>query len=195
LFLLSCVSLVLYVYVVRVIILGRSIKRLHQYRTLDDKGNKPPREDDLSNLGGALRYQTLFFIHILMQMLAQIMMLVAIGAKIRYDNRHFYEPRNTDDTIYYSIPLIIMLVIGYISPTFGYLSFFIVTKPWAQEFPLGVFNSFLSQLKLCQTGSLENFLTDSDELNDEDEEKLNKNFGEKSFQRLPKKAADYSSGS
>ena len=188
LFLLSCISLLLYVYIVRVIILGRSIRRLHKYRTLDDKGNKMTvNKDDLSNLSGALKYQISFFIHILMQMLAQIMMLIAIGAKIRYDNRHFYEPGNTDDTIYYSTPLIIMLVIAYISPTFGYLSFFIVTKPWAQEFPLGVFNTFLSQLKLCQAGGPENFLADGDDMNEEDEEKLNKNFAGKSFQKLSKR--------
>ena len=188
LFLLSCISLLLYVYIVRVIILGRSIRRLHKYRTLDDKGNKMTvNKDDLSNLSGALKYQISFFIHILMQMLAQIMMLIAIGAKIRYDNRHFYEPKNTDDTIYYSTPLIIMLVIAYISPTFGYLSFFIVTKPWAQEFPLGVFNTFLSQLKLCQAGGPENFLADGDDMNEEDEEKLNKNFAGKSFQKLSKR--------
>ena len=174
LFLLSCISLLLYVYIVRVLVLGRSIKRLHNIRSLEFRSNRQSDEAGYFAVKEALKYQLCFFVHVVMQMLAQMMMLIAIGGKIRYDNRHFYDPGNMDETIHYSGYLIVMLIIGYITPTMGYVSFFIVTKTWVQQFPVGVFNDMKSQLNFLKQGGPENFLSDSDDMNDDDEKKLNK---------------------
>ncbi len=178
LFLLSCISLLLYVYVVRVIVLGRSIKRLQEMRTVKGQPDTGSTRSAFSILSGAFWYQIFFFLHIVLQMMAQIMMLVAIGGKIRYDNRHFYQRDNSNEVIQYSLQLIIMLVIGYVSPTFGYLSFFIVTKPWVQEFPLGIFNDITSQLKLLASGGPDSYLSSSDDLNDEVNKNIIKALGE-----------------
>ncbi len=186
LFLLSCISLLLYVYVVRVIVLGRSIKRLQEMRTNKGQPDTGSARSAFSILSGAFWYQMFFFLHIVLQMMAQIMMLVAIGGKIRYDNRHFYQRDNSNEVIQYSLQLIIMLVIGYVSPTFGYLSFFIVTKPWAQEFPLGIFNDITSQLKLLASGGPDSYLSSSDDLNDEVNKNIIKTLGE-NYKKLSRK--------
>ncbi len=186
LFLLSCISLLLYVYVVRVIVLGRSIQRLQEMRTVKGQPDTGSARSAFSILSGAFWYQIFFFLHIVLQMMAQIMMLVAIGGKIRYDNRHFYQRDNSNEVIQYSLQLIIMLVIGYVSPTFGYLSFFIVTKPWAQEFPLGIFNDITSQLKLLASGGPDSYLTSSDDLNDEVNKNIIQALGE-NYKKLSRK--------
>ncbi len=190
LFLLSCISLLLYVYAVRLMVLGRSIRHLKNIRSLEVH-SRQESELGFFAVKEAFKYQIFFVIHFIFQMLAQIMMLIAIGGKIRYDNRHFYEPGNADESIYYSGHLIIMLVIGYIAPTLGYLSFFIVTKPWAEEFPIGVFNDLTSQLKLLKTGDFGDFFQDRDDLNDENEAKISTNFRKMSTQQKMQQLKDY----
>jgi len=187
LFLLSCIAIFLYVYVVRLLVLSRSIRRLKDIRTLKFRSNEHSDEVGYLAINDGFQYQVCFFIHTVLQMLAQIMMLIAIGGKIRYDNRHFYEPENKDESIHYSGYLIVMLVIGYITPTLGHLSFFIATKSWAEEFPIGIFNDLTTQLKLLKTGCFEDFFSKTDELNDKTDKNLEEGFNGKSFQNMDRK--------
>lgn len=137
LFILSCISLVLYVYIARIVVLAGTIINIKAVRT----PNKGMRINDTDHeiRQSALRYQIYFFIHVVLQMLAQILMFVAIGGKVRYDNRHFYVPGNTDESIHVSGFLWYMIVAGYVAPMMGNLTFFIVTYYWTQEFPIGLY--------------------------------------------------------
>ena len=87
LFCLSLLGMVLYVYVLRIVILGYLIKFVHQQRK--PKSNNPAYwqrydyDPDFSKSG--LYFQVYFFVHVLGQMIAQILSLIAIGAKIEND--------------------------------------------------------------------------------------------------------------
>ena len=171
LFIISCISWILYVYLFRLIILSTMIKHIKTARTTP--GNYRPTDEDRSIQVSAFWYQIYFVIHVVLQMLVQICMLVAIGGKIRYDNRHFYgiavessdetssqlfnfiDVRNvtdhvTDQSIYISGHLWYMIVAGYINPLLGFLTFFVVTYYWTEEFPIGL---FVNMLNICKLGT------------------------------------------
>lgn len=86
----------------------------------------------------ALFYQLVLFLHLFFQMVSQALALIAIGACIYLENRHFYEHGNTDETIHVSGFLWYMIAAGYITPVIGFFSFFLVTYYWAQEFPIAL---------------------------------------------------------
>ena len=83
-------------------------------------------------------------------MLAQVLMYIAIAAKICYDNRHFYQDENTDETIFFTSFLIYMIVAGYVLPFLGLLNFFIVTFYWSQQYPIGFRLDMLSISKMTK---------------------------------------------
>ena len=96
----------------------------------------------------ALYFQNYFVFHAIAQMVAQILMIIAIGGVIREENTHLFTENNPDRSIHVSGYLWYMLVSGYILPFFGLLTFFIVTYFWVQEFQIGVCVNVLSLLKL-----------------------------------------------
>ena len=132
LFVLSLLALIFYTYIARLLVLGSTIYHMHRWRKLPNED-----DDDRKIAKTALVFQVYFFIHVFGQMIAQILMLIAIGAKIQYDNRHLIL-QNTDETIRASSYLWYMLASGYIMPLCGILTFFLVTYYWTQEFPIGV---------------------------------------------------------
>lgn len=151
LFAISSVSLFFFVYIVRIIIL--IVANIHSQRerkpeTKDEKETQSQFPDYDPAIRKAAKYFQCYFIyHVAAQMLAQILMIVAIGAKIRDDNSHLFEDEMNDDTIHVSGTLWYMLVAGYVLPVFGLLTFFVVTYFWVQEFPIGFCIDCLSVLK------------------------------------------------
>ena len=150
LFVFSLIALVLYVYVIRVVILGYLIKYVHKLR-------KPRRDDqaywdkcgyDPSISNSAVKFQAYFFLHIVGQMIGQILTLIAIGAKIQYDNRSCGDVDVDNCTIRISSFLWFMIASGYVLPVCGVLTFFIVTYYWVQEFPVGLCLDILSLLQM-----------------------------------------------
>ena len=148
LLIISSLSLILYVYVLRLVVLGYLIKYVQKER-------KPPVADparlqQLSYQTGydetiskdALWFQSYFFFHVLGQMASQILVLIAIGAKIQYDNRDADESFNVSGYLWF------MMVSGYILPVCGTLTFFIVTYYWVQQFPIGICLDLLSILQM-----------------------------------------------
>jgi hypothetical protein len=152
LFILSCFSLVLYNYVARLLILAGMIKSVLDARTptVDELWQWQEQSGyDSSIKTSALLFQIYFFVHVSLQMLAQVLMLVAIGGKIRYDNRHFYDSdANADESIHVSGYLWYMIVAGYFLPLMGFLTFFLVTYYWTQEFPVGLLVDLISTWKM-----------------------------------------------
>ena len=119
-------------------------------------------EDDPKAARAAFIFQLYFFYHVFGQMVAQVLMLIATGAKIQFDNRHLLNPYNKErETIHVSSHLWYMLVAGYIMPVCGILTFFLVTYYWTQEFPIGVLIDMLQILgkadKLCPNDSIEDW--------------------------------------
>lgn len=174
-FLLSCVSLLAYVYVARIVIVVKIIQNVRNTRKpnpelLEKAGSKSRYNPTISR--SAMVHQVYFLVHLILQMLAQVMMLIAIGGKIRYDNRHFYSRSNTvqsgffspsrfsfgittdpnpllnTDQVYVSSHLAYMMAMGYVLPVAGIFSFFIVTFYWVQEFPVGLCLDIVSIMEM-----------------------------------------------
>ena len=150
LFFISSLALIFYVYVMRLFILGGTIYHVQKYRKPQTDGQMQLQcsgyDPDIHK--NAMWWQSYFFIHVLSQTLCQILMLVAIGAKIKYENGHLFEKNNNDDEIHVSPYLWYMLVAGYITPIFGSLTFFIVNYYWVQEFSIGLCIDMLNVLEL-----------------------------------------------
>ena len=150
-FVITLIAMALSVYVARIVVLVGVVKNASAVRT-------PPKDittEDLQESGydqaikkSAVCYQGFFCVYVILQMLTQLLMYIAIGAKIRYDNRHFYYADNTDQTIQFTSFLIYMIVAGYLLPFLGLLNFFIVTFYWSQQYPIGFRLDMLSISKM-----------------------------------------------
>ena len=153
LFIVSSGALVVYVYIVRLLILFGMIYHV-QKRQKPEESSDPYQTYSTS----AIWFQLYFYLHVFGQMLVQVLMLIGIGAKIQYDNP---PPASINTTViltnsttagvdgaslHISQYLWYMIVAGYILPFFGYLTFFIVTYYWVQEFPIGICLDVLSLL-------------------------------------------------
>ncbi len=127
LFIIGCISIVFYVYLIRLSILIGIVKYVQVSRspTTDnqDELNEIKYDPSLRKFG--LIFQTFFLVHVAGQMLGQVLMFVAIGGKIRFDNRHLYLPNNQDTHIYASPELWYMCIASTVLPILGIFSFFI----------------------------------------------------------------------
>ena len=92
----------------------------------------------------ARNFHIYFILHVMGQMAAQIMMIVAVSLKIVDDNRD----RTLDDQLHISNELWFMLVAGYIMPFLGILSFFVPTFYWVYEHENGLCLDILSLLNM-----------------------------------------------
>ena len=155
LFLLSCLGIFLYVYLARVLVLCSVLISVHKKRTSMRKNRKDPT---------GLHVQIYFAVHVFVQMVAQIFMVITIGAKISYENRNYdptsplCESASPPDGICSpsaSPRLWYMFVAGYIIPVCGILTFYIVCYYWITELPVTVCLDFLRMLK---SGSCDNFV-------------------------------------
>ena len=156
LFIVSLVLVLLFVYLVRIVIVVAA-----NYHSQKKRGG-----EERSIRKSALYFQGYFIFHVIAQMVAHILMIIAIGTVIRSENDHLFNNSTSnstsngtsnstsngtmemDESIHISGFLWYMLVAGYILPICGLLSFFIVTYFWVQEFPIGICVDVLSILKL-----------------------------------------------
>ena len=150
LFILSSIALVLYVYIARIVILAAMIYNVHRQRKPIVKEAEVCKryKYDESIAKGALYFQIFFFIHTLGQMIAQVMMLVAIGAKIEHDNKEINVDCKLWQPVCASPSLWYMLAAGWILPVCGFLTFFIVTYYWVQQFPIGLCIDFVRIMEM-----------------------------------------------
>ena len=161
LFVVSLVSMFLTVYLARIIVLLGMIKNATAVRS----PNKKMITTDIDNEGekiydpdikqSAVRYQTFFCLHVVFQMLVQLLMYISIAAKIRHDNRHFYEDENSDEGIRVTNYLWYMMAAGYVLPIMGLLTFFIVTYYWSQQYPVGYRLDMISIFKMTEYGMVD----------------------------------------
>ena len=191
LFVISLISMVLTVYVARIVVLVGVVINASAVRT-------PPKdiatEMDLQESGydqaikkSAVCYQGFFCAYVVLQMLAQVLMYIAIAAKIRYDNRHFYQDENTDERILFTGFLGYMIVAGYILPVLGLLNFFIVTFYWSQQYPIG---SRLDMLSISNVTSYS--ITDPNKMIKGKVDSLNEKASSKDSGKTEKLVAEFS---
>ena len=158
LFIVSCLSLLLYNYLIRMIALvgvlwGVTKVRIPSEKLLNRYNAQCQDYYDSSIHVSAFSYLLYFVVHAFFQMVTQVLMIVAIGAKIDYEYNDFQKDQNVTtytESILYSSDLDesettccsghlwYMIIWGYVSPTLGFLTFFIVTYYWSQEFPIGL---------------------------------------------------------
>ena len=159
LFIISLLSLVFYVYIVRFGVLIAMVIHLKKCRTLSPKqmenitqwsaDNKTTSKEndevlDPSIAKKAMAFQIYFIFHVMGQMAAQIMMIVAVSLKIAGDNQN----KTLDSPLYISGELWFLLIAGYIMPFLGIVSFFIPTFYWVYEHENGLCIDFLSLLTM-----------------------------------------------
>ena len=158
-FVTSSISFVLFVYILRiafVFILVVCTQRTRQ-KLIDKKllNNKPLPYFSSTTLASQDRvyeevvdraagkwFSEYFLIHMLLQMIIQILIIIAISGKFQYENRNY----ERDQTIHISSYLWFMLVLGYILPLCGQVSFFVVNFYWVREFFIKFYIQILSIL-------------------------------------------------
>ena len=145
LFLLSCLGIFLYVYLARIMVLCSVVVNVHKKRKTMRRNKDDPT---------GLYIQVYFAVHVFLHMIAQIFMIIAIAAKIRYENR-FYDP-DSDSCPSASSRLWYMFIAAYIMPVCGILTFYIVSYYWVTELPLTVCLDFL---RILEAGSCDSFLS------------------------------------
>ena len=143
------VGFLIFVFLIRLLILGKSIRSVQRAHPSESAGkklymNKNYNIDPLIKKN-SLKIQIFFFLHVFGQMLGQTLMLVAVGAKIAYDNRNFKSssmfPAATPFLWY-------MMVATYLLPMFGIATFFIVNNYWVQQFLIILCIDFIKVLQI-----------------------------------------------
>ena len=165
-FVLTAVSMICYVYVMRLAILAKAMYYTQKMRKPKKAKDETPGFDySISNW--SFYFQGYFFYHVLTQMIAQILMIVIIAAKIRYDD--LFQSSDTDHTnkdgVRIPYYLWYMLVGGFVFPVFGFLTFLIGTYYWVQEFSIGLCKDMLNLLQMPEMCKLMKFKESPEEYN------------------------------
>ena len=160
--LVSCISLIIHTHVVRLAVMATTAYRLHTKRTPpaellepDNSSNgasQPPMFDSSLKQAG-LRYWKVFVAHVILQILNQILLVLALGFKLQ-DYLVWTEALNHDPNLYFNkkstikIELAFFMVGAYFLPICGFWLFFAVTHYWLHEFLIGLTVDFISMLRL-----------------------------------------------
>ena len=112
-------------YIVRLIVLGYTV---HYTRKLVQEGNAK---------SSGFWFMVRFILHVFGQIVVQVLMLVAIGGKIRYENPTPGEEIRVSPYLWY------MIVGAWFLPVVGVVMFFIPNYYWMQKLPLKRYINFL----------------------------------------------------
>ena len=154
-FILSAFSLIVHVYLIRLIVIGATIIYLERIRrgkgivtNCHSETTEPSFEEEtIEDPHGKLRafrgiiLEIFFLVHVFGQMLTQGLMIGAIWSKVECEN-----PEHAN-TMYLSPFTWVMVVLGFLLPIAGTCTFFIPTYFWAQEFPGDFIIGMLTSLK------------------------------------------------
>ena len=174
--------LLFFVYLVRIVLLIFTNYLLQKARKLpkveEESKQVKQHQYNSSIRNSALLFEIYFIYHVIAQMVIQVLMIIAIGAKIRDDNSHLFEnavnteqpstiidsgttatttiPTTTstdikiNESIHVSVTLWYMLIGGYIFPAFGVITFFLANYFWLQEYPIGFCIDCLSVMNITK---------------------------------------------
>ena len=177
LLIISLALLLFFVYVLRIALLIVTSYLLQKAREVEQESKQCQYNSSIRK--SALRFEMYFIFHVIAQMVIQVLMIIAIGAKIRDDNRHLFEnavnpeePSTINGTngtnttipipttlitdveinksIHVSGTLWFMLIDGYVFPVFGVITFFVANYFWVQEYPIGFCIDCLSIMNITK---------------------------------------------
>ena len=152
----SGMSLLFFVYLPKVVILGRAIKNVQAIRNSSLKQHRSDTSYDPSvSTKQGLYYQLYLFVHLVLNMLVQIVLLVAIGGKMAFDNKQNFDRSAYNDKITISSYLWCMIVTGYLIPEVGMLTVFASSFYWMQELLIGLCLNLVHMLELCASRTSE----------------------------------------
>ena len=158
-FIYSIVNFVYEVYFTRCLVLCYSIRSLHQLR----QGNKvAPRSDHEINrdmvtdiettqafTGHGLKLEIIFFLHVIFQMLSQILMLSTLWVKIKCINQFLQ-----DQGVIINIYCWMLIIGGFILPILGTLAFYLPWNKQIQIYPIEFMISLFYSLQKCGITSI-----------------------------------------
>ena len=145
-FVLDVVGAIAFLYVVRIFVLVATVKSIYKIQSpkegSEEKESVPTRPQVEKR---AFKFTVFLVIHTALQLLAHFIMIVAIGAQIRYENNHLYIQSVSSCPGNYCISgfLIYMSTAACILPILGLFSYFVYTNFWFQECPISVLVDFL----------------------------------------------------
>lgn len=165
---LTTISFIFYVYIARLLILVRMMKKVlairsPNYKLITNYYELHQNHYDFSVRKSAFWYQFYLLVHTILQMITQLLIFVAIGAKMYNDNQNLYIDDITDRSVHFSAYLWYLIVVGFITPIFGFLTSILVTYYWTQEFPIGL---CLDIVGIWKMGGAEDFVHVKDQLGD-----------------------------
>ena len=161
-FLVSCVTLLIHSHIVRLAVIATTAHRLHTKRTppvellesnhLSDSTFQQPAIDTSLRRAG-LQYWKVFIIHVVLQILNQVLLFVALGFKL-HDYVVWTEAVNYNPNVYFNekatikVEVALFMLGAYLLPILGLWLFFVVTYHWLHEFLVGLTVDFVSMLQL-----------------------------------------------
>ena len=152
---LTSVSLILYVYIARIFMLVRVMKKVlamrsPNYKLLTNYYQLHQNYHDFSIRRSAFWYQAYLLLHTILQMIVQLLILIAIGFKT-FQLEAMDRSTHEDSYVF----LWYMIVMGFITPTVGLLTSILVTYRWIQEFPIGL---CLDIINIWKMGGADDFV-------------------------------------
>lgn len=139
LLILSGLAFILYVYVARIVLIAGTLTRIYKTRTLNKSAtslNNPPHSRHFTSKTSVVSYHIYTAVQMVFQMLVQVLMIVAIAARIRFENNG--EKLDSDGPVHVSGFLWYMIAAAYITPYMGLGASLIVTYYWMQQYPIGL---------------------------------------------------------
>ena len=116
-----------FIYVLRTVVIVRTIFAIQKLR------------DGGPEVKTGKSFHKSFFVHVMGQMVSQIVMIVSIGAKMYHENRNFLETK----TVQVSPFLWYTIIGGFVIPLAGIFTFAIANFYSVQEYPIGFFLDLL----------------------------------------------------
>ena len=126
------------VYIVRAFVLWGTIYSVQSVRRAGARNRK--------RLSGA-ECHCLFVFNCIGQMVVQVLMIIAIGAKFYSEFEGYYNDSQRANTFSTSVPLIYIIAYGYCAPFLGIFMFLLVSFFWIQKFPIKYLLTILKTLK------------------------------------------------
>ena len=157
----SCLTFLIHSYVVRLAFIATTTHRLHTRRSPHIELLEHDHPVDASQQSAidpsprraGLRYWNAFTVHVVAQMLSQVLLIVGLGVKLR-DYVMWTEARDHDPNVYFDERSTITLVVAcsmvgaYLLPVLGLWLFFVMTYHWLHEFLVGLAVDFVAMLQL-----------------------------------------------
>ncbi len=145
-FILDVIGTIIFLYFVRIFVLVATVRSIYKIQSPEEgnaeKGTMPTSKPQVEKR--AFKFTVFLVIHTALQLFAHFIMIVAVGAQIRYENNDLYVGSVSSCGNYCASSLLIyMTIAACILPILGLFSYFVYTNFWFQECPISVLVDFM----------------------------------------------------